>query len=608
MNKKKRLQIISIILAFVLMGAYFLFHFYSDRQYINKLPSLPGLSNSTVSMTEYISEINAQTVDDPSSENIGILAMVYHSNHFVEEAKTCYELAIKRDPKDWKWYYYLGSINRDLGDSENAIKNFKAVLEINPNAYMAGYYLGEAYLQMDSTPNAEDILKRISIMEKRSFIYKNTKRNSYFPLPVYADLLLSKLYVNINKDDLAEKQLKNLIEGQIAFGPAYRQLSNLYAQKGDQDLSDYYSERSNDLNIYTSPVDTLVDKLCFYSRSETYLLKQIDDAIRSSNSLWALELVTYGVNKVPESKYITSKAVNLFMDMSAMDRALPYLEKHLIAFKNNYEELIKVGMKLADAGNILQATIYFQEAEKAEDDKIKSKVTLAGMYFEKLAMREKALDMMKDLLETHPKNEEVLSGAIFLYLNIGEVEMAKVYLNQLEQLYPSNPDIFIFKGFISKNNGNEEESIPYFENAIKANSEKKFIINSLLEYYQKKSLWKKTMDLYVNALKKYPNDSFLQEAYGSFLISCPDPSLRNLELAKEYSERAFINKVYTLPTRISAGKSLAIAHFELGNKGKALYYISNSIQIAKRARFSEEYILSLESILNDFQRSMELSK
>lgn len=353
-----------------------------------------------------------------------------------------------------------------------------------------------------------------------------------------------------------------------------------------------------------SPVDTLLDKLSFYSRSETYLLKQIDDAIRSSNSLWALELVTYGLNKVPESKYIASKAIKQFIDMNSVNRALPYLDRHLKAFENNYEELIKVGSKLADARHKSEAKIYFHKAEKLENKKIEAQVTLAGMYFEKLEMQEKALDMMRALLEAYPNNEEVLSGATFLFLNIGENKTAKVYLNKLDQLYPSNPDIHIFKGFISKINGNEKESIQYFENAFQVNPEKKIVINFLLDYYQKNGMWGKTMDLYKNALKQYPNDSDLQEAYGTLLISCQDSNLRNFELAKEYSERAFINKVYTLPTRISAGKSLAIAHFELNNKGKALYYINKTIQIAKKARISEGYITNLESILNDFQRSM----
>jgi tetratricopeptide (TPR) repeat protein len=601
MNKKEKLIIILGIIVFSLILSYFLVNFYNHKHYINQLPSVPDLNDVEVSMQNYISEANSKVHDEPSSENLGVLGMVYHANNYVEEAEKCYQLAIKRAPKNWKWSYYLGCLKRELGDSEKSIENFNVVLDSNPKVYMALYYLGEAHQQFGSATNAEEIFKKLSNLNDRMFEHANSKRNTYFPLPVYASLQLAKLYINSNKNDIAEKQLKELINKQITFGPAYRQLSILYAKEGDEKLSNYYSERSNDLNIYSSPVDTLLDKLSFYSRSEMYLLKQIDDAIRSSNSLWALELVTHGLKNVPESKYITSKAIKQFVNMNAVNRALPYIDEHIKSFENNYKELIEVGTLFANVGYKSQAEKYFQNAEKVENGKIDAKSTLAGMYYEKLGMKDKALSMMHELLEKYPENEDVLSDATFLYLNLGEIERANKYLARLTKVAPSNPDINVFNGIISQNKGDLPRSIGYFEQALIANPENKFIINHLADYYQKNNLWLQAINFYKTALKQYPNDSNVQEAYGALLLNCSDKSLRNIEQAREYSERAFINKVYTLPTRISAGKSLAIAYFQLEEQGKALYYMNSTIEIAKRARASNEYIANLENILSDFQ-------
>ena len=60
---------------------------------------------------------------------------------------------------------------------------------------------------------------------------KKTKRTSYFPISLYASLELANFYANNGKVEKAENQLKALISQEKSFGPAYRQLSIIYAKK-----------------------------------------------------------------------------------------------------------------------------------------------------------------------------------------------------------------------------------------------------------------------------------------------------------------------------------------------------------------------------------------
>lgn len=599
--KNKSILFLAIIILVAVLG-WFAYDFYTDKQLVNQLPVVPSVSEQEVSLKNNISESLIKIKKDASSENIGALGMVYHSNNYFNEAEKCYELAIKDNPKAWEWSYYLGCLKRELGNSEETIVNFKKVLEANPKSYMALYYLGEAYQQLDSIYKAEQILMQLSQMDKSRFLYSNTKRTSYFPLPLYAKLQLTKLYVNDSRSDLAEKELKELIGNNITFGPAYRQLSNLYAQTGDEDLSQYYSDRSNDLNIYISPVDTLIDKLSLFSKSETYLLKQIDDAIRSSNSHWALELIGLGLESIPNSKYLISKAIKHYIDMNATKKALPLIDKHLEYFKENYQEIIEVGVGLANRGYKNEALKYFMAAEKMENEKVSAKATLAGMYYEKMGMKERGMLMIKTLIKKYPKNPEVISAGIFLFLQEKDFTNVKKYQAKLVKYTPNHKDINVFKGIIAQGEGDVKASVKFYEKALTDNPDKKFISNFLRDYYSKNKLWKKELQLYKTVLEHTPNDSDIQEAYGSLLLSCPDKSLRNINLAKEFSERAFINKVFTLPTRISAGRSLAISHFELGSHGKAIYYINKTVEIAKKAGATKAYVQELESILNDFRK------
>ncbi|WP_139956559.1 tetratricopeptide repeat protein [Flavicella sediminum] len=602
MNRKKILLTISSIVVFCMGLSYFLINKNIENQYANRLPEIPDLNDTSISFQKYIVNVNAKTISKPSVTNLGKLGMIYHANNYFEQAEVCYLLAIERAPKEWIWSYYLGCLKRELSDSVDAIKNFNNVLEIQPNIYLAWYYKAEAHNQIGETTQFEELLESLVGMDKKYFVLKNTKRTSYFPLSAYASLELAKSYHSSGKVLLAENQLKKLIASENSFGPAYKQLSIMYAEKGNRKLSEYYSERSKDLEDYRSPVDPWLDKLSFHSRTETYLLKQIEDAIRSNNLLWAMELVDFSLKKIPENKYIVSKAIRLYLSMNMGRKALPYLDVHLEAFKNDYNEIIGVGKGLSNSGLKSAAKKYFLVAEKSENQKPETKSRLAGFFFDRLGMKEKGVALMNELVAQYPNDPAVIGGATFLAIQQGDLINAKKYLLRLEKLDSKNPRINIFNGILAKNAGDVKGAIKYYESAFKETPDQVFIINYLTDYYRNNKMWTELADVYKTALKFSPNNPFIQEAYGSFLINCPNEHIRNPKQAKEFSERALINYRSDMRTQVVAGQSLAMAYFQLNEKDKALYYLQKTINTAKDARFPREFIASLEGKLREFKK------
>ena len=575
-----------------------------DGKYVNQLPAIPNLNETSLSFQKYITTVNAKTLKTPSANNFGELGMVYHANNYFDEAEICYQLAIKREPKEWKWSYYLGALKRELSDSENAIKYFNNVIDIKPNQYLAFFYKADAYNQIGETAKSEKILKSLLELDRKFFILNNSKRTAYFPLPVYISLELAKYYANSGKVEQAENILEELITNDKSFGPAYKQLSVIYAEKGDKKLSKYYSDRSKDLEDYTSPADPLLDKLSYHSRSETYLLKQIEDAIRSNNLVWALELIDIGLRKIPESKFILSKAIRLYLSMNMAKRTLPYLDKHLEGFKDDYKELVDVGKGLSNFGLKDPAKKYFLAAEKIENEKPETRSRLAGMFFERLGMEQKAFEIMDTLLKQYPNDAAVIVGATALSLQKGDITNANKYLSRLKKLDPKNLRINVFNGIIAKHAGDTKGVVKYYERAFKKVPDQAFIINYLSDYYRKNEMWKERVKLYETALKFSPNNPNLQGEYGSLLINCPDKKIRNPKQAREFSERALINFRSDVQIRVAAGKSLAISYFQLKERGKALYYIQRTIDVAKSARFPGDYIANLEGLFREFQKDV----
>jgi tetratricopeptide (TPR) repeat protein len=82
---------------------------------------------------------------------------------------------IKRKPDDADAWTQLGHAHRKSGSIEPALDAYDKALKINPKHRGAREYLGEAYLQMNDLPRAEQELK---LLDKLCF----------FPCEEYTDL------------------------------------------------------------------------------------------------------------------------------------------------------------------------------------------------------------------------------------------------------------------------------------------------------------------------------------------------------------------------------------------------------------------------------------
>lgn len=64
----------------------------------------------------------------------------------VEEAKTGLENAVKSEPNNKIYHFYLGYVNSKLEKWDDAKKNFEAALKVDPSYFDAQYYLAQIYL------------------------------------------------------------------------------------------------------------------------------------------------------------------------------------------------------------------------------------------------------------------------------------------------------------------------------------------------------------------------------------------------------------------------------------------------------------------------------
>jgi len=581
---------------------FFVIRTVSNSGYATQLPEIPRITSSNEALKEQITTAAETASRKPTAENIGKLGMVYHSSAFYERAAQCYRLAMKRDPKNWRWPYYLGYLDKEMGDSKSAIDNFRKVIAINPNIYYAWYYAGEAFQNLNYNEQAEVSYKKLVYTNFTSSAESEiSNRMDFFPLNTYARYQLARIYLSTKQLDKAEAILNEIISDQRSFGPAYRLIGNLYNAKGDSAWSKYYIIRANDLVPYAAPVDTIADKLAMLSRSEMYLLKQIDEAEKSANIEWTNNLVKHAMTYLPENQYLISKALKIHLKMDQGQKAIKLVDKHLAAYQNQFTEIQEVANLFFDKRLYAPAARYYAQAMKLKPNDVKLQSRLAISQWQS-GQKEEARDLTQQLLKNGQPDQ--LASGINLLLMFGEIQQAQRYLNTLKIIAPLSAQTQRMEGLMSEYLDRPAQAIKHYEAAFQKEPEDMTNVKNLIEMLFGQKMWKQALSRLGEAMKIHPNAPYVLERTGTLLVTCENQSLRNVNLGRELSERAFFHSTALPGTMLSAGRSLVLACAMQQDYTTAKKYMVVVLNLANNQNLPEEYMNDLLKINSSLQAHM----
>ncbi|MGA1976231.1 MAG: tetratricopeptide repeat protein [Bacteroidales bacterium] len=571
-----------------------------NASYRHHIPALPDFTSLSVPVREQLTIADRKARHNPTADFIGMLGMVYHSCAYYDQASQCYKLAIKGDKSKWLWDYYLGLLDQEMGDSRSASENFIAVIRKKTDAYMALYYLGKAYENMTMNDLAESTLRKVASLQDNVTAVR-TIRVNYSSLPITAKFELARIYLNSGRLDEAEELLAGIIRKNHRIGPVYRLLGNVFNARGDTILGSKLITRAKDLPDISPVVDTLYDKLILISRSESYLPKQIDDAIKSANPEWALKLLNIALQYFPEDKYLISKSIKFFFWIGSGNEGIHYLNMHLDDFRDDFAEINEVGQLLFKKGFYTQAMRYYARACHLKPENNEARASLALCYL-RAGEKDTASVIMKELFDKNRNDPRVLANEVDFFLRSDEKSMAKMYLEKLRNVAPSDPKVSKLAGMIAESEGNPKMAMPLYEDAFRKDPSDLETAQKLEYLLLKQKSWDKAIGILRISLKYNPNESFLLEKLGTLLVTCPDQKFSNIEEGMEFSERAFYNISSHSVTIITAGKSLAIANALLGDFQTAAFYMNIILNMARNEKVPQEYFEELVKLAGAIKR------
>ncbi|MHA4845023.1 tetratricopeptide repeat protein [Flavitalea antarctica] len=582
MITSKKLIVFSVT-AVLLITAAAVF-FFSSSPFRKELPVPPGALNYPKTIIQQLESQYRKAYYFTSARTIGTLGMAYQANLENEKAAICYRLAIKKDPQQWLWHYYSAKLQLEQGEPLKAIAAFHNVVNLEPDNLLARYYMGEAN---QKTGGVREAMKMFSYIINAEDNHQNLNplRETNFPVKTYAQFQLARLFNQYNQPDSAVELLTQIISAHLNFGPAYRLLGSIYLNKDSISMATRLTVRANDLADYFPPGDKHLDDIALLSRSEEYLLKQIDDAIRSDNFTWALTLSEHALNFLPLNRQVISHYIRENIRQGNSSVAKNYLDQHLSLYSNDRKELLEFIDLLYDNGLPEEALQYFNQLRILMPEN-----PVLPVWLYKRGKRTEGMSIINGMLKKYPHDENILASVITMLLEAGDIEKAEQYLTSLKAKNTQSAESIKLSGLIAEKKNDLVTALQLYEDAFNAGEKSLTFCKELSGTFMRLKNWQKADEYFKLSLNVHPNEPELLESYGKFLLACPETKFRSLPGALEYSERAFINVYGNYETRLSAGKNVVIGYISSGDKKKAAFFINQTLALAKKGNRQEEYI------------------
>jgi len=263
--------------------------------------------------------------------------------------------------------------------------------------------------------------------------------------------------------------------------------------------------------------------------------------------------------------------------------------------------LFRTGMLFYNKELFEQAKRYWTMASELDPEDIEIQKNLAICMW-RMGESDDSHSLLNELYKKNSKNPEVLADINYIMYHSGLKKKAIKQLNQIKQRSPSNAKVLKLSGELAEENGNLSLAIRSYQSSFREDPEDLKTIQYLGNLLRKQQMFTEYIQLYNKALEHHQNEPEILANLGTFLINCPDTALRDIEVGKKYTERAFTHIESTPGILVSAGNHLAVANYMLGNKKNAVSAVTKTINIARRENMPQTFQTRLENLYRLIQQ------
>lgn len=356
----------------------------------------------------------------------GDLGMWYHSYDLLDGARRCYWNAEKLCPSDFRWFYYLGFVERPSGRPLRAREFFRRASRLRPDYLPALVQLAELELELGRPQEAEALLRQA--MQRDSGCVR-----AWFGLGRIA--LLRRDYSSAVQ--WLEKVLSYQPEAQSArymLALALRGLGDLAAAKSHLARVPSRGARRTEIAIK----DPLIQRLRLLNLSSAALNRRGLTRLNAGDYREAIATFRQAISSSPRRIDIR---FNLALTLNQAGRkleALRELQQILELEPGHANTHVKLAELLAGLNRHGQARWHLEQAIQADPSHENAYLQLAKLH-RRSGSCASALPYLARVIELDSATREPRYVQVECLIKLERFEAARRALGEALELYPNDP-------------------------------------------------------------------------------------------------------------------------------------------------------------------------
>ncbi len=529
-----------VLVAGLILG----FRYLSQASLRADLPPLAELQRYPRAVQEQIRQADAAARAKPGSgDAVGGLAVAYHANSFHEQARICYQLAMRVDAKSPLWPYYLGYLEGTGGQNERAITFLTRTVELDPRNVHAWARLGEIYFRRQAWDEALRCAR--SAMELD-------------PTHPHAGVVVARVLAERGDWAAAAKILEPCVAAHPLYGPGHRMLALAYAELGRTADQIRHEELGSDVGLQME--DPLIEDLFMKSSTGSVLVTNAQIAQSWGQMQRAEKFLRRALQVAPNEKDVRM-ALGRFLASPnvATPTTLKEAKEHLamgIQLDPSY-----MGTRHEYA--IILQTMGDTAGAAAEWERIVREEPLHAMAWMSLGQLEmvrknyaKALDFFRRGLAIPPDTPFSLGDpgmgyhrVALTYWRMGKTREAEANFALSEETNPRFADLYIDWARLESEAGRPDQGAAIYARGVNRNPDNGILRLAFGNYLQQLNRFPEAREQLDAACRILPADARARTALGYVKLKMGDPD----------------GAILDLESAIASDRNFPLAYFHLGN-------------------------------------------
>jgi superkiller protein 3 len=389
-------------------------------------PALADLGPLAPEITDIVRQAREGVVQDPrDGARWGRFAMVCEANGLSGAARDAYANAAAMQPAEPKWPFHLAVVESRLGRSDDAVREMRRAIELNPSYAPAQWRLGLWLLDRNQTEGAERAFSRATDID---------------PADRAGWIGLARVYLQRDENERAAGLLERLAASAPGDGYTLQLLGTAYRGLGKAEQATSASQVGAKSEAQWT--DPWTDEMAAYRRGYAALLKDATAHIVAGRFREAIAILEQLQRDKPDDLVLMAHLGQVYVAAGRDADGVSLLERVVARQPDRFEAHVDLATGYMHLGNLGKARAAVQRALALNASFAPAYETLGLVQWRDGHTRD-AVEAFDRSVQLDPRNARALVWKAMVETNDGRSDDALASFERATRVDPTNVDAWI---------------------------------------------------------------------------------------------------------------------------------------------------------------------